>query len=64
MCNKPWYKGFDPVLFSGIYSDYEIMMDTVEVNYDKNCSNDEMVYVSNPSNVLYTDVIVEVWGKE
>ncbi|WP_397601806.1 hypothetical protein [Silvanigrella sp.] len=66
MCNKPWYRGFgiDHVLFTGVYSNYEIMMNTIVINYERNCSNKEMVYIANPSNVNYSDFIVEVWGRE
>ncbi len=64
MCNKPWYKGNDPIIISSAYNDYEIKIDTLESNYHKICSNDEMIYVSSPKNVNYDDFIVEVWGRE
>ena len=63
-CNKPWNKGNDPVLFSSIYTNYEILIDTVENNYNNFCLGNEMSYVSDPKNVPVQDFIVEVWGRE
>ena len=64
MCNKPWYKGFDPVIFSGLYPSYEILIGTIQKNYDSYCSGNEMGYISSPRNVPYADFNVEVWGRD
>jgi hypothetical protein len=63
-CNKPWNKGYDPILFSGIYPNYEVLIDTVENNYNIYCLGKEMSYVADPKNVSVPDFIVEVWGRE
>jgi hypothetical protein len=64
MCNKPWYKGFDQVIFSGLYPGYEILMGAVQKNYDYSCSGNEMGYISSPRNIPYADFNVEVWGRD
>lgn len=64
MCNKPWYKGFDQVIFSGLYPSYEILIGAVQKNYDYSCAGNEMGYVASPRNVPYADFIVEVWGRD
>ncbi|WP_186645758.1 hypothetical protein [Fluviispira vulneris] len=63
-CNKPWYKGFDPVLFASIHPNYEVLSDTVVMNYNDNCGGKESVYVANPKNITESDFIVEIWGRE
>ncbi|MGY3803818.1 hypothetical protein ACWNT8_07150 [Pigmentibacter ruber] len=64
MCNKPWYRGDDPIIIASAFNDYEVTIDTLELNYTRMCSNEEMVYVASPKNMNHPDFIVEVWGKE
>ncbi|APJ03099.1 hypothetical protein [Silvanigrella aquatica] len=64
MCNKSWYKGFDPVIFNGLHAGYEVLIGTVQNNFDNNCGGNEMGYIANPSHVPYADFSVEVWGRE
>ncbi|KAB8031823.1 hypothetical protein [Fluviispira multicolorata] len=63
-CNKPWYKGYDPVLFASIHPNYEVLTDTVTMNYNFNCAGQEAVYVANPKDIVEKDFIVEIWGRE
>ncbi|WP_158996905.1 hypothetical protein [Pigmentibacter ruber] len=64
MCNKPWYRGFDPVIFAGVYAGYEILTNTIQANHSSLCSGTELGYVASPRNVPYSDFIVEVWGRD
>ncbi len=64
MCNKPWYKGFDPVFLVGVYPGYEILTDTIQANHNSQCSGIELGYIASPRNVPYADFIVEVWGRD
>jgi hypothetical protein len=64
MCNRPWYKGFDQIIFSGLYPGYEILIGTVQKNHDNSCSGTEMGYISSPRNIPTADFSVEVWGRE
>ncbi|KAB8039700.1 hypothetical protein GCL60_05415 [Silvanigrella paludirubra] len=64
MCDKPWYRGFDPIIFSGAYVGYEILIGVVQSNHDNLCSGKEMGYVASPRNVPYSDFILEVWGRD
>lgn len=64
MCNKPWYRGFDPVIFTGVYAGYEILTSTVQTNHDALCSGIEMGYVANPRSIPFADFLVEVWGRD
>lgn len=64
MCDKTWYKGYDPVLLSKLYSNYEVLIGGLQKNYNSLCGGNEMVYIAQPKNVPYPEFIVEVWGKE
>ncbi|RDB36179.1 MAG: hypothetical protein DCC88_06260 [Spirobacillus cienkowskii] len=64
MCNKPWFKGPDPVIFNAVYAGFESMVDGLQKRYDALCSGNEMVYVATPRNVDFNDFIIEVWGRE
>ena len=64
MCDKPWYRGFDPVVFSSAYVGYEILIGAVQSNYDNKCSGKELGYVASPKNVPYSDFNLEVWGRD
>lgn len=62
-CHDPWYRVHDRVIFSGINQNYEILMDTVEKYYKKNCSSNGDAYIADVNDFTENEFIVEVWGK-